>query len=341
MNQRKFIKDHFEFGEDVPEIKNKLDVEFGHQALSISSVYRRVGLLKCGYTELNDAPRPGRGIDEQLLARISTIIEEEPCSSLRYISNALNESESTVYRYLTLYLHKKYMHTKWIPHSLTNPQKKSRVNGAKELLTVLLACQKINWLNIITGDQSWFQLSYGIDGAWLDDGEERPECDGSKIQLTKIMVTFIWGVHGIFLIDFLPEGESYNSSYFIENVLIPIHSKRSEMWRDSKRRLIWLHLDNSKIHNSEASMKKTIEFKFKRAPQPAYSPDISPTDFFMWGYIKDKLKGKIFKDIDALYEAIAEIANGISMELKKEVFNNWIERCKYVISHGGKYYNKD
>lgn len=145
MNQRKFIKDHFELREEVPEIKNKLDVEFGHQALSISSVYRRVGFLKCGCTEFDDAPRSVRSIDEQLLARISTIIEEEPCSSLRYISNALNESESTVYRYLTLYLHKKYMRTKLIPNSLTNPQKKSRVNGAKELLTVLLACKKINW----------------------------------------------------------------------------------------------------------------------------------------------------------------------------------------------------
>lgn len=142
------------------------------------------------------------------------------------------------------------------------------------------------------------------------------------------MVTFIQGVRIIFLID------------FIENILIPIHSKRSEMWRDSSKRLIWLHLENSKVHNSEASMQKTIEFKFKPAPQPAYSPDISSTDFFMWGYIKNKFKRKIFKDIDSLYEVIVEIANDISMQLIKDVFNNWIERCIYIISHGGKHYNK-
>ena len=75
------------------------------------------------------------------------------------------------------------MHTKWIPHSLTNPQKKLRVNSAKELLTVLLACQKINWLNIITGDQLWFQLSYGIDGAWLNEDDERPESLSLKLVL--------------------------------------------------------------------------------------------------------------------------------------------------------------
>ena len=74
------------------------------------------------------------------------------------------------------------------------------------------------------------------------------------------------------------------------------------MRRDNSRRLIWLHLDNSKLHNSEASMKKTIELKFKLGPQTTYSPDISPKDFFMWGYIKNKLNGKLFKDIDSLYE---------------------------------------
>ena len=45
MNQRKFNKDYFESGEEVSEIKNNLDVVFGHQAHSLSSVYRRVVFL--------------------------------------------------------------------------------------------------------------------------------------------------------------------------------------------------------------------------------------------------------------------------------------------------------
>ena len=48
-----------------------------------------------------------------------------------------------------------------------------------------------------------FSFSYGYKGAWLNDDDERPEFNGSKIQIQKIMVTLIWGVHGVFLIDFL------------------------------------------------------------------------------------------------------------------------------------------
>lgn len=155
------------------------------------------------------------------------------------------------------------------------------------------------------------------------------------------MVTVIWGVYDIYLIDFLPENESFNSEYFIQNILIPISSEKTKIWSDSIRRKIWLHLDNSPIHNSKVSMEKTFELGFKRAPHPAFSPDISPTDFFLWGYVKDKLKGSRFNDADELFEAITEKIMEIPKELRLNVFNHWIERCEYIISHKGSYYHKD
>ena len=93
------------------QIKNELDIQFGLHAYSISTVYRKVGLLKCGKNILEDEERPGRSIDEQLLYRIDQIIEDEPFASIRYIANILNSPESTVYRYVIMYLHKIYKHT--------------------------------------------------------------------------------------------------------------------------------------------------------------------------------------------------------------------------------------
>mgnify|MGYP006894180539 CR=1 FL=1 len=112
--------------------------------------------------------------------------------------------------------------------------------------------------------------------------------------------------------DFLPEDESFNTSYFIQNILIPIHFQKKNIWSESYRRKIWLKLDNSRVHNSIDSMKKTS--------------DIAPTDFFLWGDIKEKLKGSKFDDKDELFEAITEIANKISREIKLNVFQHWIKR---------------
>jgi hypothetical protein len=33
-------------------------------------------------------------------------------------------------------------------------------------------------------------------------------------------------------------------------------------------------------------------------PQPHYSPDLAPCDFFFFGYLKSQLEGMIFLDVD-------------------------------------------
>jgi len=40
------------------------------------------------------------------------------------------------------------------------------------------------------------------------------------------MVTIIWGVNGIYIDDFLPYSESYNSEYFVEHILNRLHEMK-------------------------------------------------------------------------------------------------------------------
>lgn len=39
-------------------------------------------------------------------------------------------------------------------------------------------------------------------------------------------------------IDFLPEGQSLNSEYFVENVIIPLFEKRKSIWSEWGKRKI-------------------------------------------------------------------------------------------------------
>ena len=164
--------------------------------------------------------------------------------------------------------------------------------------------------------------------------------DGSRIQIQKIMITVIWGVNGIYLIDALPEKASFNSSYFISNIITPLKLKKKSIWSESDKRKIWLHLDNCRVHNSVESLKETEAAGFKRTPHPPYSPDIAPSDFFLFGYTKQELKGHCFTDRHELFEAICEIIYKISKEKREEVFDAWMRRCEYVINHKGEYYHE-
>ena len=69
------------------------------------------------------------------------------------------------------------------------------------------------------------------------------------ISSKKVMVTIIWGVFGFYVVDFKPPNTSYDSTYFVNNILIPLSEKREQIWSGSKKRKMWIHLDNSRIHN--------------------------------------------------------------------------------------------
>jgi hypothetical protein len=63
-----------------------------------------------------------------------------------------------------------------------------------------------------------------------------------------------------------------------------------------------LHLDSAKPHNSRLSIEKMEEYGFICVPQPFYSPDLAPCDFFLFGYLKFQLEGKTFFDEDTVKE---------------------------------------
>ena len=83
---------------------------------------------------------------------------------------------------------------------------------------------------------------------------KNPIVNGSKIQMKEVMVTVIWGVNGIYIVDFLPDGELYNSEYFVEHILNRLHEMKADIWDGSDVNKIWLHLDNSRVHNSKVTL---------------------------------------------------------------------------------------
>jgi len=80
----------------------------------------------------------------------------------------------------------------------------------------------------------------------------------------------------------------------VKHILNRLVEMKADIWNESDVNRIRLPLDNSRIHNSK------VTYGFKRAPYPDYSPNIAPSDFFLFGYMKEKLKGCSFKSLDDL-----------------------------------------
>lgn len=340
MEQKRRIYELAEQGLNTQEIKNMLNEEFGKHAYSISSVYLYLKNYKLGTPLKAQKGKPGPKPDEQLIIRITQILDAEPFATTRSIADKLHESKTTIWRYLVNEMNYTYKATNWVPHFLTDCQKEERIKQAESLSNILKQCHHESFRNILTGDESWFHFRYYPKGSWCLVNEESASFEKQTIQVKKMMFTIIWGVHDFYIVDVLPEGTTFNSSYFIEHILKPLSMKREVIWSQATKKLIWLHLDNCRIHNSKSSNECFQGLGFKRTPHPPYSPDIAPSDFYLFGYIKERLKGCFFDTVEDLREKILMILREISEEKRKEVFLTWIRRCDWVVSHEGSYYKE-
>jgi hypothetical protein len=76
----------------------------------------------------------------------------------------------------------------------------------------------------------------------------------------------------------------------------------------------------------------------KFAPHPPYSPDLAPSDFFLFGYLKRELRDCFFSSAEELLGDLHRLLADIPAEMLLAVFHEWISRCERVIAAEGDYF---
>jgi histone-lysine N-methyltransferase SETMAR len=74
-----------------------------------------------------------------------------------------------------------------------------------------------------------------------------------------------------------------------------------------------------------------------QAPHPPYSPDLASSDFYLFGYLKDRLQGQHFQDLDQLFDAITALTGTIEKVTWQRVFLEWMERLRRCIHTNDKH----
>jgi hypothetical protein len=73
------------------------------------------------------------------------------------------------------------------------------------------------------------------------------------------------------------------------------------------------------------------------ATRPAYSLDLAPSDFHLFGYFKQFLSKCQFADQDSLLQAASDILVGIEKVTLGSAFHNWMERLWKCSATAGEY----
>jgi hypothetical protein len=80
--------------------------------------------------------------------------------------------------------------------------------------------------------------------------------------------------------------------------------------------------------------------KIERLAYPPSVPDLSPYDFWFFGWANTALQNQRFTDADAVIEARTDQFDSVTFEELQNVLQNWIERLEWVIRHNGENFIK-
>ncbi|UYV61654.1 RPS10 [Cordylochernes scorpioides] len=221
-------------------------------------------------------------------------VSENPRTTLLELEQDTGISKTTIGKIVTEDLKLKRTPAKCIPRFLTNEQNLCRLATCEDMFK--MTRMDSEWKDkIITGDETWV---YGYDPETKRQsaewrGQGEPRPKKSRILKSR---------NKVLLVAFL----------------------------DNKG--IILHHDNARPHTAHLVTSFLAKIGTQILPQPPYSPDIAPNDFFLFPKLKAVLKGRHFDTREDIIEKSLLALKSIPKEAYKNCFDNWEKRWRWGVA---------
>ena len=111
-----------------------------------------------------------------------------------------------------------------------------------------------------------------------------------------------------------------------------------------KRRDVWtaknfqLHHDNTPAHSAHVINAFQAKMSMSFVRQAPYSPDLTPSDFWLFLKLKTILKGKRFQSRKDIMKKLTEELGSISEEGFNRYFEKWQKRWEKSVYRQGEYF---
>jgi histone-lysine N-methyltransferase SETMAR len=274
---------------NASETAEHIQAAYGKDAVSVRTAQDWFKKFREGKEDLEDALRSGRPFviaDDQLNA----LIKADPRQSLRDLAAQLGCSYGTVQSHIHA-LGKVRKLDQWVPHQLTEDNKLQRLTICSSLLS--------RWDNdpfldrILTCDEKW--VSYNNVKRcfqWLDPEEAPHQVPKPDLHPKKLLLSVWWTAAGLVRYEILEPGQTINAKVYckqLQQVQKDLLHKQPAMV--NRRGVLLLH-DNARPHIAKKTRKKLTKFGWEMLPHPPYSPDISPTDYYLFRSLEHFLQNK-------------------------------------------------
>jgi len=268
---------------------------------------------------------------------LKNVVTEKPKISIRKASKASGFSYGLCQKVLKSDLGLKPYKRSYV-HQLKTPDYQKRVIFAEWFLK--LPKNTVN--HLICTDEAIFTLTECLNKqnnrTWATEKPfediEKPLQDERIHVWMAISAEKVYGVH-VF-------NETVNMINYLEMLQTFFWPKHL---RTSSYEKYWFQQDGAPAHTAiigQEWLSSKFGTKFiDKNKWPPRSPDLNPCDYFLWGYLKERVYTPLPKNLDELKTNIERESKKISKDMLKRVFLNFRKRCEFIISaQGGHFEDK-
>lgn len=122
------------------------------------------------------------------------------------------------------------------------------------------------------------------------------------------MATIFWDIEGVLLIEYMQKGTTINAETYgntLKRLRKAIDKKRPNL---SQSNVLLLH-DNATVHKAAKVRPILTDCDFTELDHPPYSPDMAPSDYYLFRKLKKFLRGRRFETDEHLKQIIEQYFN--------------------------------
>jgi len=185
-----------------------------------------------------------------------------------------------------------------VPKELTEEHKRKRLDICSRHLARYHE-EGDNFLQqIVTGDETWIH-HYEPKSKWQSMQWKHPSSPVAKKfkmqpSAGNLMLTIFWDSQGPILETYQERGTTVTSAKYCDMLQRELKPAICSKRRGKLSKEILLLHDNACPHTAAHTLETLKQLKWEAMEHPAYSSDLAPSDFHLFGPLKEALRGRRF-----------------------------------------------
>ena len=151
-----------------------------------------------------------------------------------------------------------------------------------------------------------------------------------------VLLTIFWDSEGVVHTELLEQGNTVNSTKYVNT----LEKLKARLRRVRSEKVSIIHHDNTRPHTSLETRTALDPLGLRTLPHPPYSPDLAPSDFFLFPKLKDYLKGNRYETDEDVKNAVLSWCRDKTADFFADGIQQVVRRWRLCIERDGDYVEK-